>query len=201
MKKILLVTAFCGILGFAIPATPLHADVGFGGRIDLGFNLLFVPALFQEVNSELDGGLAMLPILPIGDLGFYGQLVAGPFRLGIGARGFSFLFFVNLFWPAIQAEIDLGSRVTFNAKIGGGLFYLFPLWGAALPMVIPEGGVWFRLNKSNRNRMQLGLGGLALLSNPNTNSDAGWLDLNNYKGFVFYFGFKGSFNFDPMKDD
>jgi hypothetical protein len=103
-----------------------------------------------------------------------------------------------LFWPTLQAEIDIGSFVTFNAKVGGGFFYLFPLWGFALPMVIPEAGIWLRLGKrDDRNRYQLGLGGLSLLAtNPGS---TGWVDLSSFNNnFVFYFAFKASFNFDLL---
>jgi hypothetical protein len=197
MKKVILVTAFCGILGLAIPGTSLHADVGFGGRIDLGFDLLGVPALFNAVSEASDGEMAVLPIIPIMDAGFYGQFVAGPFRLGLGLRGFSVFFFINLFYPTLQAEIDIGSVLTVNAKIGGGLFYLFPVWGFTLPIWAPEAGFWLRLNpKDDRNRMQLGLGGLYLATSGNNGTGLDWFTFDNFNNnLMIYFAFKASFHF------
>jgi hypothetical protein len=198
MKKAILVTAFVCILGLAVPATS-HADVGFGGRIDLGLDLLGILQLFNEVAKASDGEVTMIPIIPLLDAGFYGQLYAGPFRLGLGLRGFSFLVYINLFWPTLQAEVDLGSRITLNAKIGGGLFYLFPLWAFSAPMFAPEASIWFRLNESPRNRLQLGLGALSLLSaSPlykSIDSEVIRIDFRNFNSFVFYFAFKVSFNF------
>jgi hypothetical protein len=140
------------------------------------------------------------PILPVGDVGFYGQFVAGPFRLGLGIRGFSFLFFINLFYPTLQAEIDIGSILTVNAKIGGGYYYMFPLWGVNLPIWTPELGLWLRLNpKNDRDRMQLGLGGIFLASSSKNGSIPGF-DLFTFDNFIktplIYFAFKGSFHFD-----
>jgi hypothetical protein len=199
MKKVLLITAFCGILGLVTPGTSLHADVGFGGRIDMGFDLLGVPALFNAASEASDGEMAVLPIIPVADAGFYGQFVAGPFRLGLGLRGFSAFFFINLFWPTLQAEIDLGPYVTFNAKIGGGFFYLFPMWGFTLPIWAPELGIWLRLNKDNRNRYQLGLGGLFLATSSNNGTGLDWFTFDNFNNnLMIYFGFKASFHFDLL---
>jgi hypothetical protein len=199
MKKVLLITAFCGILGLAIPGTSLHADVGFGGRIDLGFDLIGIPALFNAAAEASDGEMKVLPIIPLGDVGFYGQFVAGPFRLGLGIRGFSFLFFINLFYPALQAEVGMGSVLTVNAKIGGGFFYMFPLWGFSLPIWAPELGLWLRLNKDDRNRMQLGLGGIFLAASDNKGTGLDWFSFENFNdNLMIYFAFKGSFHFDLL---
>jgi hypothetical protein len=198
MKKVLLVTAFVCILGFVIPGTSLHADIGIGGRIDLGFDLIGVPSLFGGTGSTDTGEMTVLPIIPLGDVGFYGQFVAGPFRLSAGLRGFSAFFFINLFWPTVQAEIDIGSLLTVSAKIGGGFFYMFPVWGFTLPIWAPELGLWLRLNPTNnRDRMQLGLGGLYLATSSNNGTGLEWFSFDNFNNnLMIYFGFKASFHFD-----
>jgi hypothetical protein len=114
----------------------------------------------------------------------------------------SVFVYINLFWPAFQAEIDIGSRFTLTGRVGGGFFWLFPVWGVGLPMIIPEASMWFRLNKAPQNRMHIGVGAIWLLSAGNVNiPGADWIPLEDFNGNVMiYFGFKVAFNSDLIKD-
>jgi len=191
MKKTILFVVFFSFFALIIPGTSLFADIGFGGRIDGGIDLLVFPG---SASSTDDDQLSEMPIIPLLDLGFYGQFNFGMLSLGAGIRGAS-LIVVNLFWPSVYAELNLW-RFTMNARIGGGALYLFPIVLYAGPYFIPELSLWYTIfTFKNTNKLQVGIGALTLLSPQNINQNLSQeLFRDFYNNVVFYTSFKISFN-------
>ena len=192
MKKTILFVVFFSLFALIIPGTPLFAEIGAGGRIDGGIDLLIFPG---SASSAEDDQLSEIPMFPLLNLGFYGQFNFGMLSLGAGIRGAS-LIVVNLFWPSVYAELNLW-RFSLNARIGGGLLYLFPIVLYAGQYYIPELSLWFTLfDFKNTNKLQFGFGALTILTPRNNNqSISDDLDLHEfYNNVVFNLSLKLSFN-------
>ena len=193
MKKIILFVLFFSIFFLVIPEAPLHADVSFRCRLDAGQDILFPLAFVPESHEESN----LFPVIPLMDLGFYGQLNLGIFHLGAGLRGMSFLFFLNLFWPSIYTELNLW-RFTLNVQVGGGVLYLFPVFFFSAPVIIPELSLWYAFDR--RKRFHAGVGAMALISPKEINEER----LRNFGSFrnnvVFYTGFKYSLILGKKKE-
>jgi len=192
MKKTILFVVFFSFFALLIPGTHLFADIGMGGRIDGGIDLLIFPG---SATSTGDEQLSEIPMIPLLSLGFYGQFNFGMLSLGAGIRGES-LIVVNLFWPSVYAELNLW-RFTLNARIGGGALYLFPIALYAGPYFIPELSLWFTIfDFKKTNKLQLGFGALTLLSPHNVtesiNEDLDLREFNN--NVVLNLSLKISFN-------
>ena len=188
MRKMLLVAAVFAVFVVVIPGPSLFADFGFRGRLDAGADLV-LPFVFIPDSYE-DSGI--LPVLPLFDLGFFGQLNLGIFHLGAGLRGTSFLVYLNLFWPSAYAELNLW-RFTLNAQVGGGILYLFPIFFFSAPVLIPEASLWYAFDKNKR--FNIGAGVLSMLSPENINKKH-FQNFDNYRNNIaVYAGFKFSFVF------
>jgi len=192
MKKTILFVAFFSFFALIIPGTSLFADIGAGGRIEAGIDLLIFPS---SANSTGDEQLSEIPMFPLINLGFYGQFNFGILSFGAGLRGASIIV-VNLFWPSVYAELNLW-RFAVNARIGGGALYLFPIVLYAGPYFIPELSLWYTIfDIKNTNRLQIGFGALTILTPRNiTQSISDDLDLHEfYNNVVFNLSLKISFN-------
>jgi len=186
MKKTILLLVFFSLLFLVIPGTSLFADFGIGSRIDYGLDLFAYPAALLEEEQDM----AVIPVIPLLDMGFFGEFRLGPVNLGVGIRGLS-LIVVNVFWPSIYAELNLW-RFSLNARIGGGALYVFPVYLIAGPYFVPELSLWFNLvNIKNRVNLQLGTGAVTVLS-PELIRDEVFRDFSN--SVAYYLGFKASFD-------
>jgi hypothetical protein len=192
MKKTLLIAVFFCFFALIIPGTSLFADIGMGGRIDGGIDLLIFPG---SASSTGDEQLSEIPMFPLINLGFYGQFNFGILSFGAGLRGASIIV-VNMFWPSVYAELNLW-RCAVNARIGGGALYLFPIVLYAGPYFIPELSLWYTIfSFKNTNKLQFGFGALTILSPKNINQNISEdLDLREfYNNVVFNVSIKISFN-------
>ena len=190
MKKAILFAVIYSFFTLVNSGTPLFADIDFGGRLDLGLDLFVLPA---SPTTENDG-MAVMPLIPLIDAGFYGQFNFGIVNLGAGLRGASIVV-INVFWPSLYAELNLW-RFTLNAQIGGGVFYVFPVFLLAGPYFFPELSLWYTFyTLGNGNQLRLGIGAITLVS-PQILNENIFLDVYNnfHNNFLFYFGFKTAFN-------
>ena len=189
MKKTIIFVMFFVFFAFVIPGTSLFADIGIGSRFEAGLDLAAFPASASTVDE--DEHISMIPIIPLLDLGLYGNFSFGIFHAGVGIRGLS-LIIVNAFWPSAYAELNLW-RFTLNARIGGGVLYLFPVYLIAGPYLVPELSLWYTLTtfKKDVNQLRLGFGAITLLSTQTIKME----ELREfYNNVVFYLGVKFSFN-------
>jgi len=185
MKKTILFVLILGVFTLIIPGTALFAD-GFGGRLDVGLNLF----TFPTPASPADDAFSLIPVLPLVDMGLYGQVNYGIIKLGVGIRGVS-LILINVFWPSLYAELNI-QRFTVNAQIGGGALFLFPIFLLAGPYFVPELSVWYTVSKSNsENQMRIGIGALSLLS-PQIVNENFFRDFSN--NVVIYLAFKAVYS-------
>ena len=190
MKKTMLFTGIFCFFALAIPGPRLFADIGFGGRIDVGLDLFAVPA---SATTEEDG-MSIMPLIPLIDAGIFGQFNFGLVNLGAGLRGVSIVV-INAFWPSLYAELNLW-RFTLNAQIGGGLFYVFPIFLMAGPYFIPELSLWYTVKSfNNGNNLRLGIGCITAIS-PQSLDGEMFREIydNSHNNFIFYLAFKASFN-------
>ena len=186
MKKTILFIVFFSFFALVIPGSSLFADIGAGGQVNAGADLFILPPLSDEGD-----GIALMPVVPLIDLGFYAQFNFGMVNLGAGIRGFS-LIIINVFFPSVYAELNLW-RFTLNAQVGGGVIYLFPLYMIAGPYIVPELSLWFNVIEFSRNaQVRLGFGALTLLS-PETINQEVFRDISNK--IVYYLAAKVAFNF------
>ena len=181
MKKVILFVVFIGFFALVMPGTPLFADIGLGGRIDLGLDLFVLPV----TETSVDDDISMFPIIPLLDMGFYGQSTFGGVSVGIGLRMFS-LVYINVFTPSIYAEVNLW-RFTLNAQLSGGALYLFPIYLITGPYFAPEISLWYTLNNNKKSQMRVGVGALTIMSPWNVNQEYIRDIANNA---VFYLSFK-----------
>jgi len=195
MKRNILFIVFLILFALVIPGTSLFADFGVGGRFDAGLDLF----VFPNSSTTEDDGMTVMPIIPLLDMGFYGQFNLGMLNLGAGIRGFSIIV-INVFYPSVYAELNLW-RFTLNAQIGGGALYLFPIVLAVGPYFVPELSMWYTLTPLNRNQgLRLGMGVLTLLSTQGLSKE----QFNDYyiqnfnNNVIFYFAFKATFR-SPWK--
>ncbi|MDR0644458.1 MAG: hypothetical protein LBG05_06045 [Treponema sp.] len=188
--KIITVLFFCSLI-------PLFAENQI--RWDLGISGLMIPFSPDEdfyytgdeswniESDEIAQGYAGAggPILPIGDIGLFGQFNFGKWRIGVGIRDISVLFIFNILYPLAYIEADAGP-VTFNFQVGGGVIgamSLFASFYLAGPYILPEASVWLRFS----NKFRLG-GGVLVGITPKIADD----DIEKYlKNFTIGFlGFK-----------
>jgi hypothetical protein len=106
------------LLALALPLSALGGE----GRIDIGVDgfLLFSD---NPETTEVDTDVPMRTgfVLPLLDLGFYGQLnVGNNLHFGAGLRGFSVIL-ATAFMPTVYAELDLW-RFALGVQVGGGFF-------------------------------------------------------------------------------
>jgi hypothetical protein len=182
MKKAVLFIVVLSLFSLVIPGTSLFADIGLGGRIDAGLNMLAFPTSSIPIEDEV----SIMPVLPLIDLGSYGQLKLGALNLGMGIRGVS-LIVINVFWPSVYAELNIW-RFTLNAQVGGGAIYLFPIYMIAGPYFVPELSLWYTITTFNKtDNLRVGLGALTFLS-PWTINQEFFQDISN--NMVFYIGIK-----------
>ena len=189
MKKVIVFTVFFSLFVLVMPGTSLFADFSLGGRVDTGVDLFtYIP-----LATPVDNDITVLPVLPLFDVGFYGQVNTGFLNTGVGIRGFS-LFYVNVFLPTVYAEVNLW-HLTLNAQVGGGALYLFPIYMITGPYFVPEVSAWFNLTNSQTSKMQIGVGAMTLLSPQNIDVLKDELiqnfTLENFtNNVVFYVSFK-----------
>jgi len=180
MKKTLLfIVIFC-FFALVIPGTPLFADFGAGGRIDVGLDLF----AFPDSEPPIDDDVSVMPVIPLIDAGFYGQFNLGIVNFGLGFRAFSIIIF-NVFSPSIHAELNLW-RLSINAQITGGLLYIFPIYLVAGPYFFPEVSLWYTL-LNKKVQMRIGLGAITLMSPWNVSQE--YIE-EFYNKAVFYLGLK-----------
>jgi len=190
MKKTTLFIAFFCFFALIIPGTSVFADIGFGSKLDAGLDLFVLPA---SVTSEEDG-LSIMPVIPLIDAGIFGQFNFGTVSLGAGVRGLSIIY-INVFWPVIYAELNIW-RFTMNAQVGGGVFYVFPIFLLAGPYIVPELSLWYTLKTFGKgDQLRLGIGSTTILSSQNLKEDLFREYYDNFhNNFLFYLAFKASFN-------
>jgi len=199
MKKTLLFVVFFVFLALIIPGTRLFADISLGGRIDAGVDLFTYFPIGSIESSEDNNSMSMLPILPLFDLGAYGQFSTGFINLGVGIRGFS-LIYINVFWPSFYAELNIW-RFSLNAQLGGGAFYIFPIYLMTGPYFVPELSLWFKIITFNKaDQMRVGVGAISLLSTNGFNKelfqDFSFHNLSNRA--LFYVALKFTFPYPWM---
>jgi hypothetical protein len=192
MKKTILFIVVFSFFALVIPGTPLFAEIGLGGRIDVGLDLFAIPMYDTPMDNEDE--ISIFPIIPLIDAGFYGRYTFGMLNLGIGVRAFS-LIVVNVFTPSIYAELNLW-RLTLNAQLSGGALYVFPIYLITGPYFIPEVSLWYTLNNSKRNQMRLGVGAISLIYPQTINEE---LLRDSYTNAIFYIAFKAVFPSTWMK--
>jgi hypothetical protein len=143
------------LLALALPLSALDGE----GRIDIGVDgfLIFADSI-GTVESDVDLPMRSGFVLPLLDLGFYGQLNAGKnLHFGGGLRGFS-LIVATAFMPTVYTELDLW-RFTLAAQVGGGFFVglagfsSFFLLG---DIMLPELSLWVKLGKTRTQRVGVG---------------------------------------------
>jgi len=202
MKKTIPFIMFFCFLALVIPGPSLFADMSLEGRIDAGVDLVaLLPYMTTTSQDDDPNSLSMMPIIPLVDLGFYTQFSAGKFNTGIGLRGASSFyisaFLLSAFWPSLYAEFNIW-RFSFNARIGGGALYVFPIVLLTGPYFIPELSMWFNITTFNKaDQFKIGIGTIALVY-PQTSQhyDNYFQDFSN--NIIFYVGVKGTFNY-PWK--
>jgi hypothetical protein len=143
------------LLALALPLSALEGE----GRIDIGVDgfMIFLDNP-ETIETDTDVPLRTGFVLPLLDLGFYGQLnVGNNLHFGGGLRGFS-LIVATAFMPTVYTELDLW-RFTLGAQVGGGFFVglagftSFFLLG---DVVIPELSLWLKLGKTRTQRVGVG---------------------------------------------
>ncbi len=167
MKSKLLVLV--GIL--ALAATPAFSD----WRFDIGIDAIFGFGALSEDDAEtLDFPDLTFITLPMGEAGYEWEL--GPVNLGVGVRGIT-LILVNLLWPDVYAELDLG-KVAVEAHLGGLAFMVLGLANDTTTgeVFIPELSAWFKPGR----RFRLG-GGAVGFYHP---------DMEGNLLFLYYLGVK-----------
>ena len=169
-KNILFIVFFC-FLALVIPGSSLFADIGLTGRIDAGMDVFAYLPLMENIAQTEDGdALYALPVIPLLDFGYYGQFSAGLINMGAGIRHFS-LVLLNVFWPSVYTEVNLW-RFTLHAELGGGGFYLFPIYVIMGPYFVPELSMWFRITKPNQmDHIRIGVGTVTVMSPRGFNKD------------------------------
>jgi hypothetical protein len=178
MKKTILFIVFFCFLALVIPGTALFADIGLGGRLEAGLDLF---TYFPYMSSSEDAEISVLPVIPMLDLGAYGQFNMGVLNFGAGVRAFSVIF-VNVFLPSVYAELNIW-RFTFNAQVSGGAFYLFPIYIMAGPYFLPEISLWFTADTFNKtDKLRFGAGAVTLIGSKNVNNEL----FNRFSAQAFY---------------
>jgi hypothetical protein len=144
-------------------------------RFDLGVDAVFGLGVLSDSDIETSGFGSSFLTLPMGEAAYVWGL--GPVKVGAGVRGIS-LILVNLLWPDVYAEVDLGP-VALEGHIGGLAFLAIGLVNdsATGKVLFPELSAWFRLGK----RFRLGAGTISLWA-PELAIDA--------TVFVYYLGAK-----------
>jgi len=186
MKKTILFLVIFSFFALVIPGTPLFAEIGLGGRIDVGLDLFAIPMYDSPMDNKDE--TSIFPIIPLIDAGFYGRYTFGMLNCGIGFRAFS-LIIANVFSPSIYAELNLW-RLTLNAQITGGALYVFPFILIAGPYFIPEISLWYTLNNNKKFQMRLGVGAVSLMS-PQAINEEVVRDVSS--NAIFYIAFKAVF--------
>ncbi|MDR2922410.1 MAG: hypothetical protein LBU85_03585 [Treponema sp.] len=186
-KKILCIALFC-FFALIVSGTSLFADIGLGGRLDAGLDLFtYLPSM----TTSPDDGMSVLPVIPMLDLGVYGQFNAGILNFGAGARAFSVIL-VNVFMPSVYAELNIW-RFSLNAQISGGAFYLFPALLMAGPYFLPEISLWFTAYTFNKKDvLRFGVGAAGLMGSKNITNElfSFFSDQNFSNRVVFYVALK-----------
>jgi hypothetical protein len=143
------------LLALALPLSALGGE----GRIDIGVDGFLIFSDTAETTAvDTDVPMRTGFVLPLLDLGFYGQLKVGNnLHFGGGLRGFSVIL-ATAFMPTVYTELDLW-RFTLGVQVGGGFFVglagfsSFFLLG---DIVIPELSLWLKLGKTRTHRVGVG---------------------------------------------
>ncbi len=115
---LLLSFAFLGGVGSVSALEPYgQFDILVNRPLHLGAGNL--ESVFGNDYEEANEFLRKYPII-IPDLRGHLFMDAGPTRIGLGARGFSFIL-ETVLWPTLTAEVDLGP-VRLTGSFGGGMF-------------------------------------------------------------------------------
>ncbi|MBN1242112.1 MAG: hypothetical protein JXA15_05315 [Spirochaetales bacterium] len=170
------------LLVVALAIAPLSAQI----RLDAGITIPRGAGLVSSGSTDLAelGEVLSSWIIPLPEAGLYYQFKAGPVRLAVGARVFTFIL-VSVLWPNAIAEIDFGP-VTLSGQVGGGWFGAFgviPFTSGSGKVFFPELSVWYRFGESFR----AGIGAIGLVL-PDITTDT--------IPFLWYLGAKWSFVFE-----
>jgi hypothetical protein len=150
-----------GIMGLSLSLEAFELSIPIDGQLKrkLGVSGFL---LFNEDEEVLASSARDGIIIPLLDMGIFGQLNLGRhLHFGLGMQWYS-LFVANAIWPAAYAEINIW-RLSINAQVGGGFFAGHVLWHTFFVLgkyFVPEASLWFRLS----NITQLGVGALTLYS-------------------------------------
>ncbi len=141
MKRTLVLAAAALVLMAAPAFCEWRFDLGVDGVFGLG-------AVTDEGADSIDFGSLNFFTLPMGGASYEWQL--GPVGLGAGVRGITLLF-VNVLWPDIYAEMELGPAAL-EAHVGGLLFLGFGLvsFSESGEVFVPELSAWFKLGRMFR---------------------------------------------------
>lgn len=172
---------FIAVLGLALLAGLATAQL----RLDAGVTVPRGAGLVDSGSTELAdlGDTLSKWIIPLPEAGLYYQFRAGPVKLAVGARVFTFIL-VSVVWPNAMAELDLGP-ITLSGQIGGGWFGAFgviPFTSASGNVLFPELSAWYRFGETFR----VGIGAIGLML-PDITTDT--------IPFLWYLGAKWSFLF------
>lgn len=155
-------------------------------RLDLGIDVPLVIGITSVSNTELvDEDVTEFltsHILPFPEVGAHYFFNAGPVRLGLGARGYTFIL-ESVLWPNAVIEYEI-SRLVLEGQFGGGAFLFFGLMNTTKTgaLCFPDLSAWFKVGDTFR----LGGGFLGVAG-----SELGFEGVP----FVFYLGGKAAINF------
>jgi hypothetical protein len=154
-----MVLVIIGITLIAIP--PIFAQA----RLDIG---IIVPrgaglAIGGDSSTGFGTQVGNWPFIPVPEAAIYYQDDLGLFKLGIGARAFTFIV-ETIMWPNAYAEFDFG-KVALEAQFGGGAFLLFgllPTQANVGAYLVPDISAWYKFGQKGTFRLGGGLIGLYL---------------------------------------
>lgn len=174
--------ALFAVLVLSLAIAPAAAQI----RLDAGVTIPRGAGLINSGSTQLAdlGEVLSSWIIPLPEAGLYYQFRAGPVKLGVGVRVFTFIL-VSVLWPNAIAEVDFGP-VTLMGQLGGGWFGAFgviPFTSATGNVLFPELSLWYRFGESFR----LGIGAIGLMLPDLTTETI---------PFMWYLGGKFSFVFD-----
>lgn len=158
MRKVGVIVLFA-LLVAAVPAfSQFRADLGLS--VPVGGGVL--------VGETFEGGFfgsnAAIPFIPIPDVGLHYQIPLGFMRVGVGARVLP-LILVNVAWPDVYAELQLGS-LFLEAHVGGGAIATY-IPGAGFGvgfanLILPDVSLW--LAPGPKKSFRIGVGALGITS-------------------------------------
>ncbi|GHU98076.1 hypothetical protein FACS189483_05610 [Spirochaetia bacterium] len=181
VRRILLLVILLAGLG-----VPLFAGIGGGFKFEFGVNGILVPLTafadagddFWDPGTSSDG-----MVLPIGSLGWFGQVNFGPLHLGAGIQNYNMVI-AGIFWPVVYAEADLW-KFTINAAVGGGAFlahtYFYTHFFTG-DYLVPDVSIWFR-----HKHFKIGVGAVTIMA---THEIPEYFSNFSANKLLFYMGFR-----------